>query len=97
MEDGIDLDDESGHHDYGAQGKTQEAKSVRSLFQGHDNEAGDQDNNADNHPLIIFLAKGEFVHIFLSRSIQIFQRHSKIFPDGEKSADHGDNHTDNQQ
>ena len=58
MKDRKDFNDKTSHHNYRAERQAQEAKAMGLIVQCHDGETGHQDQQADDHQLIVFLSKG---------------------------------------
>src|SRR5690606_25826820 len=97
LKDRINFDDETGHHNDRSEGQSQKPEAVLGAFEGHDGETHDQNHDADDHPLIIVLAKRKFAHNDVRKSVQFFQRHPQIFPDRKIGAGHGDYDAGHQQ
>lgn len=62
VQNGVDLDNEPSHHNKGAEGKAEKSKTMRSGIKRHDGESGDERENSNDHPLVIFFSEREFIH-----------------------------------
>ena len=62
VQDGVDLNDESNHHNDRSKRKSQKAEAVPFIFECHDEKSGDERYDADDHPLIVLFAEGKFIH-----------------------------------
>ena len=57
----VDLDYESRHNHDRPQRKSHEAEAMRLTIQRHNDEAYDERDHTDDHPLIVLFAKRKFV------------------------------------
>lgn len=101
MQDGVDLNDKSGHNNDGSECEAEKSETMWLAVHRHDRKAGNQSDDANDHPLIILATKRKFIHDYFiykfESLIKLIKRHLQVFSNREESANDRYNHSDEQE